>query len=176
VIVKQTYEGGPADRAGLKVGDVLVAIDGKEVDDIQGVRFRIATLGVGEEVTLTVLRNGKQEFLSLLLAPPPETPPRETTSLRGRTPLSGATIANMSPALAEEMQADSLQKGVVITQVARDSAAARVGLQPGDFIVQINGAKVANVDEAKAELDKGAQRWQLAIRRAGRVMTVTIEG
>jgi serine protease Do len=176
VIVKQTYEGGPADKAGLKVGDVLVAIDGKEVDDIQGVRFRIATLGVGEEVTLTVLRNGKEDSLSLLLAPPPETPPRETTSLRGRTPLGGATIANMSPALAEEMQADSLQKGVVITQVARNSAAARIGLQPGDFIVQINGAKVANVDEAKAELDKGAQRWQLAIRRGGRVMTVTIEG
>jgi serine protease Do len=74
------------------------------------------------------------------------------------------------------MQVDSLQKGVVITQVGANSAAARIGVQPGDFIVSINGAKVSNVSEAKAELEKGAQKWQLAIRRAGRIMTVSIEG
>jgi len=155
---------------------VIVGIDGKEVDDIQALRFRIATLAVGEEASLTVLREGKEELLSLQLTPPPEIPPRETTTLRGRTPLAGATVANMSPALAEEMQLDSLQQGVVITQVSGNSGAARVGLQPGDFIVQINGAKITNVADLKAELEKGAQRWQVAIRRAGRVMTVTIEG
>jgi S1-C subfamily serine protease len=82
----------------------------------------------------------------------------------------------MSPALAEEMQTDSLQKGVVITHVSQTSAAGRLGVQAGDFIVSINGAKVSNVTEAKTELEKGAQKWQLAIRRAGRIMTVTIEG
>ena len=176
VIINQTYDGGPADQSGLKVGDVLTAIDGKEVDDIQAVRFRIATLGVGEEATLTVLRAGKEETLTLRLSPPPDTPAREVTPLRGRSPLGGATIANMSPALAEEMQVDSLQKGVVITQVAQSGAAARIGIQPGDFIVSINGVKVSNVTEAKGELDKGAQRWQIAIRRGGRIMTVSIEG
>jgi serine protease Do len=176
VIINQIYAGGPADQAGLKVGDVLTAIDGKEVDDIQGVRFRIATLGVGEEATLTVLRDSKEETLTLMLAPPPEAPAREVTPMRGRSPLGGATIANMSPALAEEMQVDSLQKGVVITQVAPNSAASRIGIQPGDFIVSINGVKVSNVTEIKAELEKGAQRWQVAIRRGGRIMTVSIEG
>jgi serine protease Do len=176
VLINQTYAGGPADQSGLKVGDVLTEIDGKEVDDIQAVRFRIATLGVGEEATLTVLREGKEETLTLMLAPPPETPPREATPLRGRTPLSGATIANMSPALAEEMQTDSLQKGVVITQVGGNSAASRIGVQPGDFLVSINGTKVSNVTEAKTELEKGAQKWQLAIRRGGRIMTVSIDG
>jgi len=176
VIVTKTFPSGPAEAAGLKVGDVIVGIDGKEVDDIQALRFRIATLAVGEEASLTVLREGKEELLSLQLTPPPEIPPRETTTLRGRTPLAGATVANMSPALAEEMQLDSLQQGVVITQVSGNSGAARVGLQPGDFIVQINGAKITNVADLKAELEKGAQRWQVAIRRAGRVMTVTIEG
>jgi serine protease Do len=176
VIINQTYAGGPADQAGLKVGDVLTAIDGKEVDDIQGVRFRIATLGVGEEATLTVLRDGMEETLTLMLQPPPDTPPREVTPLRGRTPLTGATIANMSPALAEEMQVDSLQKGVIITQVGQNSAASRIGVQPGDFIVSINGVKVSNVTETKAEIEKSAQRWQIAIRRGGRIMTVSIEG
>ena len=176
VLVNQTYPGGPADLAGLKVGDVLTAIDGKEVDDIQAVRFRVATLSVGETATLTVLRGGHEVILGLALSTPPETPPRDATALKGRHPLAGATIANMSPALAEELQVDALQKGVVITQITSGSAAARLGLQPGDFIVQVNGAKVANVASLKEELDKGAPRWQIAIRRAGRTMTVTIEG
>ena len=176
VLVNQTYPGGPADLAGLKVGDVLTAIDGKEVDDIQAVRFRVATLSVGETATLTVLRGGHEVILGLALSTPPETPPRDATSLKGRHPLAGATIANMSPALAEELQVDALQKGVVITQITSSSAAARLGLQPGDFIVQVNGAKVANVASLKEELDKGAPRWQIAIRRSGRTMTVTIEG
>ena len=177
VLITQTYPGGPADLAGLKVGDVLTSIDGKEVGDIQSVRFRVATLGVGETAVLTVLRAATQEIsLSMPLAPAPETPARETTVLKGRNPLSGATIVNMSPAVAEELQVDALQKGVVITQVAGGSAAARVGLQPGDFIAQINGAKVNDVTGVKDELDKGPVRWQLAIRRGGRTMTVTIEG
>jgi serine protease Do len=176
VVITRTYHGGPADTAGLKVGDVLVAIDGKEVDDIQGVRFRIATLGVGHEASLTILRANKEQTITLPLAPPPEVPPPQTTSLQGRTPLAGATIANMSPALAEGLQMDSLQTGVVITKVADNSAAARIGLQAGDFIVKVNGADVGNVNEAKAELEKNAPRWQIGVRRAGRLMTVTIEG
>jgi S1-C subfamily serine protease len=71
---------------------------------------------------------------------------------------------------------DSLQTGVVITKVADNSAAARIGLQAGDFIVKVNGADVGNVNEAKAELEKNAPRWQIGVRRAGRLMTVTIEG
>jgi serine protease Do len=177
VLITQTYPGGPADLAGLKVGDVLTAIDGKEVGDIQAVRFRVATLGVGETALLSVLRSATQEItLGLQLSPAPEVPLRETTVIKGRNPLSGATVVNMSPAVAEELQVDALQKGVVVTQVASGSAAARIGLQPGDFIAQINNAKVQDVTGLKEELDKGSGRWQLAIRRGGRTMTVTIEG
>jgi serine protease Do len=176
VLINQIYPNGPADLAGLRAGDVLIQIDGKEVDDIQAVRFRVATLAVGETATLKVLRQGQEVTLGLALTPPPEDPPREATPLKGRHPLAGATVANMSPALADELQIDALQKGVVVTHIVSGSAAARLGLQPGDFITQVNGAKVQNVAGLKAEVEKGAPRWQLAIRRAGRTMTVTIEG
>ncbi len=176
VVISRLYPGGPADRAGLRVGDVMIGIDGKPVNDIQAVRFRVATLKVGEDATFTILRAGREMTLRIALTPAPATPAPDTTEIAGRNPLAGATVANMSPALAEKLQTDSLQTGVVVTQVAGGSPADHVGLEPGDILVRLNGATVHTVRDLKTALDHDAREWQVTIRRAGRTMSVTIEG
>jgi Do/DeqQ family serine protease len=176
VLISRLYPSGPADRAGLRVGDVLIAIDGKKVNDIQAVRFRVATLMVGKDATLTVLRSGREVTFTLALTPAPEMPAPDTTEISGRNPLAGATVANLSPALAEKLQVDSLQSGVIVMQVAGGSPAERVGLQPGDFLTKLNGKGIRRVADLKDALDTGARHWQVTVRRGGRVMSVTIEG
>ncbi|HEX9837453.1 MAG TPA: DegQ family serine endoprotease [Alphaproteobacteria bacterium] len=176
VIVSRLYPGGPAERGGLRVGDVVTEIDGEAVNDVQELRFRVATLTVGEQATFTILRGGKEAKLVLALAPAPETPAREATRLAGRNPLAGATVANMSPALSEEIQVDSLRTGVVVVEVARDSAAARLGLRRGDFVAEVNGARIDSIGDLKSALAGDAKRWELAIRRGGRTLSVVVGG
>ncbi len=176
VVISQIYPGGPADRAGIRVGDVLLAIDGKAVNDIQAVRFRIATLTVGGTAAFTVLRSGRQLEFKMALTPPPATPPPDTTDIRGRNPLAGATVANLSPALADKLQVDSLQTGVIVTQVASGSPADHVGIRPGDFLTKLNDSTIHRVSDLKDAIESGVSPWRISVRRGGRVMSVTIEG
>src|SRR5690606_14635197 len=96
VIVKGVYPGGPAAQAGLRQGDVVVAVNGRDVVDGEDLRFRIATLPIGSTADLTVLRGREEVTLTLDLAPAPEDPPRNETKLVGAVPLAGATVVNLS--------------------------------------------------------------------------------
>src|SRR5690606_15451304 len=91
VLVESVYPGGPADRAGLQTGDVVLAVNGREVDDPQGLKFRIATGKLGGSATLDIYRKGQRLSLRLPLTEAPESPPRDLTQIAGNNPLSGAT-------------------------------------------------------------------------------------
>jgi serine protease Do len=173
VIISTIYRGGPADRAGLKVGDIVTAINGREVADAQALRFRLATQPIGSTAELTVLRKGQQLTIALPLAAAPETPPRQATRLRGDQPLQGATVANLSPALAEELGLDDWS-GVVITEIAPGAFPARLGLQPGDIIVRLNDRPVASVDALTEALARPVERWAIAFKRAGQIRTLVV--
>jgi Do/DeqQ family serine protease len=176
VLVNSVQAGGPAEQAGLKVGDVVIAVNGREVEDPEGLRFRIATLPVGSVAQLTVNRAGQEKILTVKLTPPPDRPERDTSELGGRTPFTGATVANMNPALAEEMGLQSADPGVVVVKVRPGTIANRLQIQPGDMILRINGRPVANVAELKTALAQTPKSWSLTIRRGGETMTVTIGG
>ena len=167
------YRGGPADRAGLKVGDVVTAINGREVADAGALRFRLATQPIGSTADLTVIRKGREITLQLPLAPAPETPPRQATKLRGDQPLQGATVVNLSPAVAEELGLDEWS-GVVITEIAPGTFPLRLGLQPGDIIVKLNDKPIGSVAELKEALDKPVERWAITFKRAGQVRTLLV--
>jgi serine protease Do len=109
------------------------------------------------------------------LAPPPEDPPRDVTEIGGRNPFSGATVANMSPALAEELGLDRFGAGVTVLDIRAGSAAARLRLQAGDVIVSVNGEEPGIVDELDAALARPAERWRIAIERDGRVRRLVVE-
>ena len=173
VLINDLYPGGPAAKAGLEVGDVIVAINGRPVEDPGALRFRLATLPVGGVAEITVLRNGREITLTVPLIGAPEVPPRNETVIGGRNPLTGATVANLSPALAEELSLDNAWRGVVILAMERRSVAARAGLEPGDILLKVNGREIRAVEDLIAALE-GTRRWEITFRRDGRVRAIII--
>jgi len=175
VLINETYSGGPADRAGVRVGDIVTAINEQEVETSAALRFRIATLRVGDRAALRIWRDGRTRELRFPLEKAPEKPRKNLTRLKGKHPLAGALIANMSPALAEELSINPLKRGVIVLKVARRSAANRLGLRPGDYLVEVNGNKVTRVAAAKKLLGKPRQRWAISIKRDGKILSVIVE-
>jgi serine protease Do len=177
VVLTDIYPGGPADRAGLKRGDVVTQIDGRDVEDGDSLRFRIATHPVGATVRMTVWRDGRDRAVAVSLIAPPETPPRDLTPLRGNHPLAGATVANLSPALVEEIGAAELPpRGVVIVEVRRGSPAQMIRLSPGDMLLKINDREIRTVEDLRRIVAAPQLPWRMAVRRGERVVTLTVGG
>ena len=118
VLVEAVQPSGPAERAGLKRGDVIYEVDHKAIDDVQGLRFRLATREIGEKVVMAVHRHGKAMKLPFDLQAPPEIPPRDTSVLDNQCPLSGIKVANLSPAVAAEVGFEELEVGVLVIEIA----------------------------------------------------------
>jgi len=174
VLVKEVAPDSPAALAGIRAGDVVVAIAGHEVDDPEDLRFRVATLPVGAPVPLTVWHAGKQQVVSTTLVAPPETPSRDTQTLEGRHPLAGITVSNLNPALAEELSLDMTQRGVVINEVRDGSYAQRIGLQKGDVLVSLNSKPLPNVAALRQVVNGASSPWALSVKRGTQVLSVTV--
>ena len=175
VVVNNIYPGSPAARAGLKVGDVITAINSRDIADDVGLRFRLATLAVGDAANLTVLRHGQEMHLAATLKAPPEDPPRNVSEIGGRSPFTGATVANLNPALAEELGIGQSQLGVVVLSLKRGSIAQRMNFKAGDIILQVNGSSVAQVDDLKRVADRAKNGWRVSLNRDGETITFTVE-
>ncbi len=169
LIVKEVFDGGPGEKAGLKRNDVIVALNDQPIDDEASLRFRLATLQVGTTVPVRVFRAGKELVFDMKLAPPPEDPPREKSLLEGRQPLSGAAVANLSPAVADELGLVEWRPGVIVMEVKPGSYAGRF-VRPGDMILAVNGQDVKNVAELKKRVAGGVA--SVSIGREGMVSTV----
>ena len=169
LVVKEVFPGGPGAKAGLKRNDVIVALKDQPIDDEASLRFRLATLQVDAVVRVKVIRGGKEFVFDMKLAPPPEDPPRDQSLLDGRQPLSGASVANMSPAVADELGLVEYRAGVIVMEVKPGSFAGRF-VRPGDMILGINGQDVKNVAELKKRIAAGVA--SVSIGREGMVSTV----
>ena len=173
VIVRSVFPGGPADGAGLKTGDVVMKIDGFEVNDPQAVRYRIATAGIGKVAKLEGLRDSQWTTWNVTLAAPPDGD-RTTITIDGRNPMQGATVANLSPAYADELGLSDMS-GVVVLGADRRSLARRYGFRPGDIIVRVNDAAIADVAALKAALDAGDRAgWRIEVKRGAEVLTLEV--
>jgi Do/DeqQ family serine protease len=174
VLVTSVYEKGPAAEAGLKRGDAILAVDGQPVDNPDSFGYRFTLKGTQGQAPLTVLRGGKQTTLQVRLMPPPENPPREPVRGRTRTPFAGATLVNMSPAVADELQIEVADDGVVLADLEDRSVAASVGFEKGDQIVSINGERVASTRDAERMINRNGGYWEITISRGGRVFTTVL--
>ncbi len=174
VLINAVHGGGPAGRAGVKVGDVLLAVNGHEVDDPESLKYRIATLAVGGTAELTVWRRGKSSKVRVALVAPPEDPPRELTELTGPHPLAGATVANMSPALADELGLETIEAGVIVIGLRRGSSASRLGFRAGDMVRSVNGEHVDSVRRLKVLVAAPADRWRITLQRNGKTLNMVI--
>ncbi|HKV15227.1 MAG TPA: PDZ domain-containing protein, partial [Reyranella sp.] len=169
LVVKDVFPKGPGERAGLKRNDVIVGLRDQTIDDEASLRFRLATLSVGETVPIHIIRGGKEMTLQVPLSAPPEDPPRDRSVLDGRQPLSGATVVNLSPAVAEEMGLIEWRPGVAVTEVQPGSYAARF-IRPGDMVIAVNGKEVKSVAELKDRIRSGVS--SLSLGREGMVSTI----
>ena len=171
-IVRKVYPGGPTDRAGLRVGDVILAVNGRGIDDRAGLQFRVATLRLGATADLEVLRQGRRRTLEFDVIAPPEVPPRNVTELAGRHPFSGAAMADLSPALAEELGIDGVERGVVIVEMRRGGTARRLGFRRGDIVLGINGREPRSVAGLQRLLAAGIDRWRISLLRDGKAVSL----
>ncbi len=157
-VVTQVSSGSPAEKAGMKIGDVITHINDRPIKDAADVRNRIGLLRIGERVEMRILRNGKTKTLRAVIEQP------EVAAIEGEKlhpQLSGAVLANVS----EETVRGRIE-GIVVADVAPGSAAMRAGLRKGDVIAQANRHEVRNIDEMR-EAVKGESALLLNIQRRG---------
>jgi Do/DeqQ family serine protease len=175
-LVTGVTAGGPAARAGIKVGDLIVAVDGQNVDDADALGFRFATKPLGGTARLGVVRGGKELQLDVPLTAAPEVPPREPVTVRTRSPFLGATVINLSPAVGEEFRVDASMRGVVVSEVEDGTPAQMVGLRRGDVVQEINGEEIASTRDVE-RLTRSPQRtWRLKVNRGGQTLTTVLGG
>ncbi len=170
-IIDDIWAKGPADKAGLKPGDVIIEIDGQPVYDAQALQYRIGVNNNGDIAKVRYVRDGKKREADVSLTLPPETPARDTRELEGNHPLNGVTVDNLSPRFKEEMGLDPLSQGVVVSEVKPGSFAARRGLKPGHKIISVNGRSVKTTKELQKEIMKPATRWVLEVDNGGRIVS-----
>jgi Do/DeqQ family serine protease len=176
VLVSRIYDKGPAADAGIRRGDLILEVGGQTVDDPESFGYRFTLKGVSGQTPLTVLRGGQRVTVQVPLMTPPETRPREPVRIRSRSPLAGATLVNMSPAVADELQIDVSPDGIVVADLEENSAAQRVGFQKGDLVLAINGQHLTATKDAERLVRTGGQYWEITINRGGRVFTTVLGG
>lgn len=146
VMVADVTKDGPADKAGLKQGDVILELDGKKVADSARLRNIIATMAPGTKVTLKILRNGKEKNIIATLGK------LETEKIVPETEerleeLFGLQVAPFDQEMAEKYRLDKSLKGVVVTKIDPYSPAHRAGLNEGDLIIAVNRKKLESIEE-----------------------------
>jgi Do/DeqQ family serine protease len=174
-LVASVSPSSPAARAGLKTGDLILAVDDQAIEDPNAFDYRFATKPLGGTAQLGLLRAGKETQVAVALQTAPELP-RDEVVVKSRSPFLGATVANLSPALAEQLRLDATLEGVVVTGVADGSTAAAVGFQPGDVIVSINNEAIARTRDLERVAKQTNRLWRVTILRGGQQISVVLPG
>ena len=174
-LVANVVSSGPAARAGLKPSDLIVAIDGQPIEDPNAFDYRFATRPLGGTAQIDVLRAGKTVKLTVPLETAPDTG-RDEIVLTGRSPFQGAKVANISPAVADELHLDPDAAGVVVTDLADGATAASVGFQKGDLILAVNNQKIARTSDLEKATRESSRIWRITLVRGGQQINVTLGG
>ena len=176
VLVASLQPKSPAEEAGLKRGDVILTVDGQNVEDPEAFGYRFALKGTSGQTKFGVLRGSGKTSVAIKLAPAPETRPRDLLKVKTRSPFLGATLVNTSPAVAEELQVEFPAEGVAVQAVDEGSFASRAGLQKGDVVVAVNGAQIATTKDLEKVTRNALGAWEISINRGGEVLTSVFGG
>jgi S1-C subfamily serine protease len=182
VIVSQVQSGSAADRAGLKRGDVILALNGNVISDPNSFRNEIAATPPGRTIILRIWREGNEQELRPTLGElsPEERPARPTQE--GSPPPSGSdtgklgiAVQPLTPALARELGINPDTQGLVVLEVDPLGPAAEAGIQRGDVIEQVNQQPVRSVAEFRSLVERSAKDpLLLLVNHRGTTIFVTI--
>jgi serine protease Do len=173
-LISQVYGGSPAERAGLKAGDVVIEVDGVKVTNSQDVVREVLKKQVGQKVNFGILQEGKRTEISVTAAQMPE-----KIGERGPTKPEkewfGLRVSNVTPDIATELGLKKTE-GVVIVGVEPNSVAQSAGLKAGDIILEVNRQKVFNENDYRSVMEKAKpdQGALFLINRQGATFFVTL--
>lgn len=175
-LIAEVAPDSAAARAGLKPSDVIVKIDGQEVDDAKAFGFRLATKPIGSTVQLDVVRNGRVMSVVAAVEAPPPTSANDRMQIGGQSIFSGVTAQTLTPPIAQEYGLSYSMKGVVLSEVAKGSTADQVGFQKGDIIFQLNGEQVDDARKLQSLANTNARGWRITMQRNGRRFQTVVGG
>ena len=164
-LIARVEDGSPAAKAGVKPGDVIVAVDGRAIESPADLRARIGLLPVGERIEMTAIRDGRPITLSARV----ENLPARLAEFRPKR-VPGLTLRDIEP---ERQQA--FGGGVLVAEVGRGSTAERAGLRTGDVVVAINRVAVDSVTMAKDILEQRTSLVALNVVRDGAAMLIVVQ-
>ncbi|MCC1482504.1 trypsin-like peptidase domain-containing protein [Roseibaca sp. Y0-43] len=166
VVLLDLHPDSPLAQAGLQRGDVILSVDGGEVNSAPEMMFRLAAKGIGGQSVLQTRRGSEARAVTIELIAPPEQPARETRQIAGRSALTGLEVMRINPAVISEFGLAPDAEGILVTQ-ARDLA-GRVGLRPGDVLLAINGTRVGSTDDVLRLSQEQTRTWVIDLIREGR--------
>ncbi len=161
--VSEVQPESAAEKAGLQAGDIITAVNGRDLNSFQELRAKIASMGAGAEVELTIVRKGKEMTVDVVLDDATQT---EITAAQIHPALEGATLTN-----GEDEAGNA---GVVVSELERNTPAARIGLQPDDVIVGVNRNRVNTVSEFRNALDEASGVIALNVKRGNSTLYLVI--
>ncbi len=181
VIVSQVQQGSAADSAGIRQGDVITALNGTPVNDSNELRNRVASTQPGTDVTLDVLRDGRQQQIRARLgeykAPNSQDERAEGGDTGGNTGSGklGVSVEPVTPEIARQLQLRPGETGVVVGEVDPNGPAADAGIQQGDVIEQINRQPVRSASDIASALQRaGSRPVLLLVSRRGQTVFLTV--
>jgi serine protease Do len=155
VLISDVFKNQPADKAGIKRGDVVLTIDGKAVETSNDLKNTVAVIEPGKKVAVVVFRGGKELTVTVVLNERDEGSinkiasggPKSSEGGADTTTLLGLSVSNLSDQVRQQYSLDENVTGVVVTDVDQSSQAAGEGIQPGDVIVELNRQQIASVKD-----------------------------
>jgi serine protease Do len=166
VLVSQVFEGDPADKAGIKVGDIILKVNGKDISSSRQLSRMIAGLAVGEKARLEFLRDGKKMTRSVKLAKR-EDERQLAKAEQEKSGDLGIEVTALTKETARRLGIDEGEKGVLVTEVEPGGKGDRAGIRTADVIKEINRKRIGSLKEYKKLLDKvdKGDEFSMLIRR-----------
>jgi len=159
-LISDVFKGDPADKAGLKAGDIVTEINGKPVKDTHELLMMIAGFRIDETIKIKIVRDGQEKVLPITIAE--RTEKSEMASAQQSGEAFGMTVQEITPEIAQHLGL-TIKKGLIVVDVLEGTVAEEVGIQPQDIILQVNKVKVTTMKEYQKEIAKAGEKGSILL-------------